>query len=132
MSTYTAENDNLLDLFSDEQLDFLGCIMRIYNILEKKGLKEGELNEILGNLYEMFARFDLEYYDANQMADQLERMMRPEAFKALCANIANTSENTVNEDLVVTGCSVDDCDGDDDEGADDDDSDSDAPQGHLA
>lgn len=132
----TAEHNDALDLFSDEQLDFLGCMMRIYNIIEKKGLPEDELNEILVTLYEMFARFDLEYYDADQMEDQLERMMRPAAFEALCENIENDSENMVNEDLFVIGCDVDDCDDDDDECADDDyeddDSDGNAPRGHLA
>lgn len=123
----TAEHNDALDLFSDEQLDFLGCMMRIYNIIEKKGLPGDELNEILVTLYEMFARFDLEYYDADQMEDQLERMMRPEAFNALCENIANDSESMVNEDLVVTGCDCEVCEDDDD-----DDSDEDAPQGHLA
>ena len=67
----TAENDNLLDLFSDAQMDFLVRMMRIYDILEKRGLPKDEFDEILGHLYEMFARYDLEYYGGNMMAEHL-------------------------------------------------------------
>lgn len=129
----TAENDNVLDLFSDAQMDYLGRMMRIYDILEKRGLPKGGLDEILGHLYEMFARYDLEYYCGNMMAEHLGPMMRPAAFEALCESIANDADHMVNEDLAVMGCDVDGFEDDeDDECADDDDSDDDAPQGHLA